>query len=120
VGKIDRYLAKDGQAKITEYIDRMVNRYSRAVVVRVDLYYLSVTQVRLRVEEAFADQTTLARRIESNSVFDPLTGYICSVEYPIALSEHWVVESQVQVINQQIDMDSQYDDIFKVSFASQD
>ncbi|WP_223532299.1 autotransporter outer membrane beta-barrel domain-containing protein [Pseudomonas sp. BF-R-30] len=40
--------------------------------------------------------------------------------YPIAISEHWVVEPQVQVINQQIDMDSQNDGISKVSFDSQD
>lgn len=98
----------------------MLNRYSRTVVVRVDLHYLSVVQARLHVEEAFADQNMLVREIKSNSIFDPLTGYICSVEYPIALSEHWVVESQVHVINQQIDMDSQHDGISKVSFASQD
>ena len=40
--------------------------------------------------------------------------------YPIAISEHWVVEPQVQVINQQIDMDSQNDGISKVSYDSQD
>lgn len=57
------------------------NRYSRTVVVRVDLHYLSVVQARLRVEEAFADQARLAREIESSSIFDHLTGYICSVEY---------------------------------------
>ena len=40
--------------------------------------------------------------------------------YPITVSEHWVVEPQVQVINQQIDMDHQNDGISKVSFDSQD
>ncbi|WP_070093314.1 MULTISPECIES: autotransporter family protein [Pseudomonas putida group] len=40
--------------------------------------------------------------------------------YPIAVSEHWVVEPQVQVINQQIDMDSQHDGISKVSYDAQD
>lgn len=40
--------------------------------------------------------------------------------YPIQVSEHWVVEPQVQMINQQIDMDSQNDGISKVSFDSQD
>ncbi|WP_350615998.1 autotransporter outer membrane beta-barrel domain-containing protein [Pseudomonas sp. HY7a-MNA-CIBAN-0227] len=40
--------------------------------------------------------------------------------YPITVSEHWVVEPQVQVINQQINMDSQNDGISKVSFDSQD
>ncbi|MGC6370017.1 autotransporter outer membrane beta-barrel domain-containing protein [Pseudomonas sp. K2I15] len=40
--------------------------------------------------------------------------------YPIDVSDNWVVEPQVQVINQHIDMDSQNDGISKVSFDSQD
>lgn len=40
--------------------------------------------------------------------------------YPLAVSEHWVVEPQVQVIRQKIDLDSQNDGISKVSFDSQD
>lgn len=40
--------------------------------------------------------------------------------YPIAVSEHWVVEPQVQVIRQKIDLDSQNDGISRVSFDSQD
>ncbi|MDF3201794.1 autotransporter outer membrane beta-barrel domain-containing protein [Pseudomonas sp. 1912-s] len=40
--------------------------------------------------------------------------------YPIAVSVHWVMEPQVQVINQKIDMDNQNDGISKVSFDSQD
>lgn len=80
-GKVDRrYQARDKQDKITEYVDRVLNRYSRTVVVRVDLHYLSVVQTRLRVEDAFADQNRLVREIERNSIFDHLIGYICSVE----------------------------------------
>ena len=80
-GKVDRlYQARDKQTKITEYVDRVLNRYSRTVVVRVDLHYLSVVQARLRVEDAFADQKRLVREIERNSIFGHLTGYICSVE----------------------------------------
>lgn len=80
-GKVDRrYQARDKQTKITEYVDRVLDRYSRTVVVRVDLHYLSVVQARLRVEDAFADQKRLVREIERNSIFDHLTGYICSVE----------------------------------------
>lgn len=40
--------------------------------------------------------------------------------YPIAVSEHWVLEPQAQVIRQTIDLDSQNDGISKVSFDSQD
>jgi outer membrane autotransporter protein len=40
--------------------------------------------------------------------------------YPLPVSEHWVVEPQVQVINQSIDLDKQHDGISDVSFDSQD
>lgn len=40
--------------------------------------------------------------------------------YPIPISAHWVVEPQIQAINQQINMESQNDGISKVSFDSQD
>ena len=40
--------------------------------------------------------------------------------YPIRISENWVAEPQVQVINQQIDLDDQNDGISDVSFDSQD
>lgn len=74
-GKVDRrYPTKDRQAKVTEYTERILNRYSPAVVGRGDLHYLYVVQARLRVEEAFADQTRLAREFESNSIFDHFTG----------------------------------------------
>ena len=40
--------------------------------------------------------------------------------YPIAVAQDWVLEPQVQVINQQIDLDSQNDGISNVAFDSQD
>lgn len=40
--------------------------------------------------------------------------------YPIQVSSHWVVEPQVQIINQHIDLDDQNDGISTVSFDSQD
>ena len=41
---------------------------------------ISVMQTRQRVEAIFEDQDRLAREVESNPIFDHLTGYICSVE----------------------------------------
>lgn len=40
--------------------------------------------------------------------------------YPIAVSDHWVLEPQVQLINQHIHLDSQHDGISKVAYDSQD
>jgi outer membrane autotransporter protein len=39
--------------------------------------------------------------------------------YPVPVSEHWMVEPQVQVIHQSIDLDKQNDGISDVSFDSQ-
>ena len=40
------------------------------------------------------------------------------VGYPVAVADNWVIEPQVQVINQQVDLKSQDDGISKVSFNS--
>lgn len=40
--------------------------------------------------------------------------------YPLPISEHWVLEPQVQVIHQSVDLDKQNDGISDVSFDSQD
>ncbi len=40
--------------------------------------------------------------------------------YPLAVSKNWVIEPQVQVINQHISLDSQNDGISSVSFDNQD
>lgn len=40
--------------------------------------------------------------------------------YPLPVSEHWVVEPQVQVINRSIDLDKKHDGISDVSFDSQE
>ncbi|MFC6477471.1 inovirus-type Gp2 protein [Pseudomonas asuensis] len=75
-----RYEAGQHQLTIAKYINQVLDRYSRTVVVRVDLHYLSLAQVRLRIEHVFRDLEKLIRARERNSIFDHETGYICSVE----------------------------------------
>lgn len=87
--KADRcFQAKDQQRKIADYVDNVMDRYSRTVVVRIDLYYLSETQARQRVEDVFADQDRLSRGIERNPIFEDLTGHICSIEQGKEKSYH--------------------------------
>ncbi|MFC5698373.1 inovirus-type Gp2 protein [Pseudomonas sp. GCM10022186] len=75
-----RYQARQQGGRVTDYADAVLDRYSRTVVVRVNLYYYSDAQVRLRVEHVFDDLDRLIDERERNPIFDHLTGYICSVE----------------------------------------
>ena len=55
-------------------------RPSAGISVRVDLYYRSEAQARLRVEHIFDDLNRLIAERGRNLIFDHETGYICSVE----------------------------------------
>ena len=75
-----RYEASQKQAALTEYVSRVLDRYSRTVVVRVDLHYRAVVRTRLRIEHVFEDMDRFIRARERNPIFKHETGYICSVE----------------------------------------
>ena len=75
-----RYLARRQAGSVTDYVDAVLDRYSRTTIVRVNLYYLSEAQVRLRVEHVFDDLDRLIAERERNPIFDLETGYIFSVE----------------------------------------
>lgn len=75
-----RYEASQKQAMLTEYVGRVLDRYSRTVVVRVDLHYRAIARARLRIEQVFEDLDLLVRARERNPIFKHETGYICSVE----------------------------------------
>ncbi|WHL27442.1 YagK/YfjJ domain-containing protein [Pseudomonas juntendi] len=75
-----RYQARQQETGIVDYVDSVLDRYSRSVVVRVDLFYLSVARARLRAEHVFDDLDKLMAERVRNPIFEHLTGYICSVE----------------------------------------
>lgn len=75
-----RYQVREQERVITDYVDAVVDRYSRTLIVRVDLYYRSAAQARLRVEHVFDDLDRLIGERERNAIFEHETGYICSVE----------------------------------------
>jgi hypothetical protein len=77
---VQRYLAIQQEIEIDRYVDIVLNRYARTCVVRVDLYYRTEAQARLRVEHVFDDLNQLIAERERNLIFDHETGYICSVE----------------------------------------
>ena len=75
-----RHQAKKQAGSVTDYVDAVLDRYSRTTIVRVNLYYLKEAQARLRVEHVFDDLDRLIRERERNPIFDLETGYIFSVE----------------------------------------
>ncbi|MDD0996650.1 inovirus Gp2 family protein [Pseudomonas sp. TNT2022 ID1044] len=75
-----RLQAKKQEGSVTDYVDAVLDRYSRTTIVRVNLYYRSEAQARLRVEHVFDDLDRLIAERERNPIFDHLTGYICAVE----------------------------------------
>ncbi|AVD87170.1 inovirus-type Gp2 protein [Pseudomonas sp. SWI44] len=75
-----RYQAIQQEIEVGRYVDTVLDRYARTCVVRVDLYYRTEAQVRLRVERVFDDLNRLIAERERNLIFDHETGYICSVE----------------------------------------
>lgn len=75
-----RYQAIQQEIEIGRYVDAVLDRYARTCVVRIDLYYRTEAQARLRVEHVFDDLNRLIAERERNLIFDHETGYICSVE----------------------------------------
>ncbi len=74
------YQARQREADVETYARAVLNRYSRTVVVRVDLHYLEIVDPLLRIEDLFRDLATLIRSRERNPIFEYETGYIWSVE----------------------------------------
>ena len=62
------------------YVNAVIALYSRTTIVRVDLYYRSEAQARLRAEHVFDDLGQLVDEHKRNPVFDDLIGHIYSVE----------------------------------------
>lgn len=83
-----RHLARKQEREIRDYVDRVLGRYARTLVVRVDLYYRSEAQQRMRVEDVFDDLKRLVRARENNSIFEHETGYICAVEQGDGVGYH--------------------------------
>ncbi|WP_339100583.1 inovirus-type Gp2 protein [Pseudomonas atacamensis] len=75
-----RRQARQQEARVCDYSDAVVERYSRTNIIRIDLYYRQEAQVRLRVEHVFDDLVRLIAEHQRNPIFDHLTGYICAVE----------------------------------------
>ncbi|HHN0564414.1 TPA: hypothetical protein ACRNVW_006404 [Pseudomonas aeruginosa] len=73
-------LAKQQDRDITEYTDAMMSRYSRTTIIRLNLYYWSEAQARLRIEQVFNHLDALITKHHRHPIFKHLIGYTYSVE----------------------------------------
>ncbi|WXL26866.1 inovirus-type Gp2 protein [Ectopseudomonas mendocina] len=73
-------LAKQQDRDITEYTDAMMSRYSRTTIIRLNLYYWSESQTRLRIEQVFDHLDALITKHHRHPIFKHLIGYIYAVE----------------------------------------
>ncbi len=75
-----RFEARKQEREIVEYTDAVMSLYSRTTIIRLNLYYRSEAQARLRVEHVFDDLQQLIIAHKRNPIFEHLIGYIYSVE----------------------------------------
>ncbi|WP_185830264.1 inovirus-type Gp2 protein [Pseudomonas aeruginosa] len=65
---------------LRRYVDGMFAGYARLLVVRVNFYYRTEAQTRLRVEHVFRDVGKLIRARRYSDIFVHEVGYVCSIE----------------------------------------
>ncbi|WP_298184355.1 inovirus-type Gp2 protein [uncultured Pseudomonas sp.] len=75
-----RFEARKQEREIVEYTDAVRSLYSRTTIIRVNLYYRSEAQARLRAEHVFDDLQQLVTAHKRNPIFEHLIGYIYAVE----------------------------------------
>ncbi|BDX20233.1 hypothetical protein MFKK_30430 [Halopseudomonas aestusnigri] len=75
-----RYQAKRQAEDISEFVQRVMDRYSKTLVLRLNLYYRETAKQRLTIEQVFDDMNKLARARRTNPIFEHLVASIIRVE----------------------------------------
>lgn len=75
-----RYQAKRQAEDVQAFVERVMDRYSKTLVLRVNLYYREAARQWLSIEQVFEDMNRLARARRSHPIFEHLVGSIVRVE----------------------------------------
>jgi hypothetical protein len=78
--------------RITEYTNyekALFNKWSRLIVLRLDLYYKKEFADEIGLQEAIDDLNHLIQNKRNNSIFRSMKGYIAKLEYGIDKGLHW-------------------------------
>lgn len=72
---------KENQNELKKYCESIIDRYSRILVVRVDLGYLQEFHSRINVDDLYFDLDTLVNRIQNkDGIFKHVIGYAWGLE----------------------------------------
>jgi len=75
-----RYQAKRQAEDIKAFAHRVTERYSKSLVLRINLYYREIARQRLTIEQAYADMDRLIAARRTNPLFKHLSGYMVRIE----------------------------------------
>ncbi len=130
-GQIQRFGFFVGQSRLQGDVDGFAEgfQHRRAGRIKLDGDNFGAYWTLTDPKGWYMDLVAMGTRLDGNNRSDrdvklDTEGHAVTLSleggYPIAVSDNWVVEPQVQVINQRIDLDDQNDGISDVSFDSQD
>jgi|TARA_R110000782_G_scaffold62534_4_gene128496 hypothetical protein len=75
-----RYRAKRQAEDIQAFVHRLTERYSKVLVLRINLYYREIARQRLTIEQVYADMDRLVAARRTNPLFKYLVGHIVRIE----------------------------------------
>jgi len=71
----------ENKGELRKYCESIIDKYSRVLVIRVDLGYLQEYSSRIRVDDIYNDLDVLLNRIQNkDGIFKHVIGYIWGVE----------------------------------------
>ncbi|WP_291359687.1 MULTISPECIES: YagK/YfjJ domain-containing protein [Acinetobacter] len=71
----------ENKAELRKYCESIIDKYSRVLVIRVDLGYLQEYSGRIRVDDIYNDLDVLLNRIQNkDGIFKHVIGYIWGIE----------------------------------------
>jgi len=90
LGKLKNYQRSSNKnyKELTSYVDALFERYSRLLVVRVDLSYQK-QHAQTTQAEAKGDREHLLQNTRSNKLFDDMVGYIWKLEHGAEKGFHY-------------------------------
>ncbi|HEY8159113.1 MAG TPA: inovirus-type Gp2 protein [Methylobacter sp.] len=95
--RLDNYMRpiRKNYGELKDYIDNLFERYSRLLVLRVDLsyekdnYLMTEVEIEDRFAQAIADREHFFRNTRSNKLFEHMVGYAWKLEYGLKKGFHY-------------------------------
>lgn len=83
-----KYESKWRAARIADYVATLLHRYSRLVLVRVDLFYRDAVRLNLSIDRLYRDLEQLLMQKDRHGYFQHLKGYVWAIEEGVRKGPH--------------------------------